>query len=160
MIKSLNEASKSLRLLIASITFLASAFGKDWISLMISFVVASVITLYNIVRFRQTSNLFTTFFQDIAKRNKIDTQFISAVRNFVLNNKFALEKAADELIRDSEFKQIMIKSGEIASTEERDELVHKTKMIIKNKLNNNKFSGKDKDNAEAALLERPEIPCD
>ena len=54
----------------------------------------------------------------------------------------------------------MIKSGEIASTEERDELVHKTKMIIKNKLNNNKFAGKDKDNAEAALLERPEIPCD
>ena len=96
----------------------------------------------------------------ILKRNKIDTQFISAVRNFVLNNRFALEKAADELIRDSEFKQIMIKSGEIASMEERDELVHKTKMIIKNKLNNNKFSGKDKDNAEAALLERPEIPCD
>ena len=96
----------------------------------------------------------------ILKRNNIDTQFISAVRNFVLNNRFALEKAADELIRDSEFKQIMIKSGEIASTEERDELVHKTKMIIKNKLNNNKFSGKDKDNAEAALLERPEIPCD
>ena len=27
-------------------------------------------------------------------------------------------------------------------------------------LKNNKFSGKDKDNAEAALLERPEIPCD
>ena len=108
--------------------------------------------------FLQTSNFPTTFFQDIAKRNKIDTQFISAVRNFVL--KFALEKAADELIRDSEFKQIMIKSGEIASTEERDELVHKTKMIIKNKLNNNKFSGKDKDNVEAALLERPEIPCD
>ena len=93
------------------------------------------------------------------KRNKIDTQFISAVRNFVLNNRFALEKAADELIRDSEFKQIMIKSGEIASMEERDELIHKTKMIIKNKLHN-KFSGKDKDNAEAALLERPEIPCD
>ena len=42
--------------------------------------------------------------------------------------------------------------------EERDELIHKTKMIIKNKLHNNKFSGKD--NAEAALLERPEIPCD
>ena len=37
----------------------------------------------------------------ILKRNKIDTQFISAVRNFVLNNRFALEKAADELIRDS-----------------------------------------------------------
>ena len=107
--------------------------------------------------FLQTSNFPTTFFQDIAKRNKIDTQ---SVRNFVLNNQFALEKAADELIRDSEFKQIMIKSGEIASTEERDELVHKTKMIIKNKLNNNKFSGNDKDNAEAALLERPEIPCD
>ena len=71
--------------------------------------------------FLQTSNFPTTFFQDIAKRNKIDTQFISAVRNFVLNNQFALEKAADELIRDSEFKQIMIKSGEIASTEERDE---------------------------------------
>ena len=114
-------------------------------------------TLYNIVLFLQTSNFPTTFFQDIAKRNKIDTQ---SVRNFVLNNQFALEKAADELIRDSEFKQIMIKSGEIASTEERDELVHKTKMIIKNKLNNNKFSGKDKDNAEAALLEKPEIPCD
>lgn len=94
------------------------------------------------------------------KRNKIDTQFISAVRNFVLNNRFALEKAADELIRDSEFKQIMIKSGEIASMEERDELIHKTKMIIKNKLHKNKFSGKDKDNAEAALLERPEIPRD
>ena len=93
------------------------------------------------------------------KRNKIDTQFISAVRNFVLNNRFALEKAADELIRDSEFKQIMIKFGEIACMEERDELIHKTKMIIKNKLHN-KFSGKDKDNAEAALLERPEIPCD
>jgi hypothetical protein len=43
VIKSLNEASKSLRLLIASITFLASAFGKDWILLMISFVIASVI---------------------------------------------------------------------------------------------------------------------
>ena len=33
---------------------------------MISFVIASVITLYNIVRFRQMSNLFTTLFQDIA----------------------------------------------------------------------------------------------
>ena len=54
----------------------------------------------------------------------------------------------------------MIKSGEIASMEERDELIHKTKIIIKNKLHNNQFSGKDKDNAEAALLERPEIPCD
>ena len=63
VIKSLNEASKSLRLLIASITFLASAFGKDWILLI---VIASVITLYNIVRFRQMSNLFTTLFQDIA----------------------------------------------------------------------------------------------
>ena len=29
VIKSLSEASKSLRLLIASITFLASAFGKE-----------------------------------------------------------------------------------------------------------------------------------
>ena len=64
------------------------------------------------------------------KRNKIDTQFISAVRHFVLNNQFALEEAADELIRDSEFKQIMIKSGEIASMEESDGLIHKTKMII------------------------------
>ena len=52
-----------------SITFLASAFGKDRILLMISFVIASVITLYNIVRFRQTSNLFTTLFQDIANIN-------------------------------------------------------------------------------------------
>ena len=95
----------------------------------------------------------------ILKRNKIDTWFISAVRNFVLNNQFALEKAADELIRDSEFRQIMIKSDKIASTEEKNELVHKTKIIIKNKLDNNKFYGKDKDNAEAALLERPEIPC-
>ena len=51
------------KLLIASITFLASAFGKDWILLI---VIASVITLYNIVRFRQMSNLFTTLFQDIA----------------------------------------------------------------------------------------------
>ena len=41
----------------------ASAFGKDWILLI---VIASVITLYNIVRFRQMSNLFTTLFQDIA----------------------------------------------------------------------------------------------
>ena len=47
------------KLLIASITFLASAFGKDWILLI---VIASVITLYNIVRFRQMSNLFTTLF--------------------------------------------------------------------------------------------------
>ena len=55
------------KLLIASITFLASAFGKDWILLI---VIASVITLYNIVRFRQMSNLFTTLFQDIAiKKN-------------------------------------------------------------------------------------------
>ena len=53
------------------------------------------------------------------KRNKIDIWFISAVRNFVLNNQFVLEKAADELIRDSEFRQIMIKSGKIASTEEK-----------------------------------------
>ena len=37
----------------------ASAFGKDWILLI---VIASVITLYNIVRFRQMSNLFTTLF--------------------------------------------------------------------------------------------------
>ena len=51
------------KLLITSITFLASAFGKDWILLI---VIASVITLYNIVRFRQMSNLFTTLFQDIA----------------------------------------------------------------------------------------------
>ena len=51
VIKSLNEASKSLRLLIASITFRASAFGKDWILLIISYVITSVITLYNIVRF-------------------------------------------------------------------------------------------------------------
>ena len=55
----------------------------------------------------------------ILKRNKIDTWFIFAVRNFVLNSQFALEKAADELIRDSEFRQIMIKSGKIASTEEK-----------------------------------------
>ena len=55
------------KLLITSITFLASAFGKDWILLI---VIASVITLYNIVRFRQMSNLFTTLFQDIAiKKN-------------------------------------------------------------------------------------------
>lgn len=95
----------------------------------------------------------------ILKRNKIDTRFIYAVRNFVLNNQFALEKAADELIRDSEFKQIMIKSGKVASAKEKDELIHKTKIIIKNKLDSNRFYGKDKDNAEAALLERPEIPC-
>ena len=55
------------KLLITSITFLASAFGKDWILLIL---IASVITLYNIVRFRQMSNLFTTLFQDIAiKKN-------------------------------------------------------------------------------------------
>ena len=63
----------------------------------------------------KTTRLYRKLLTFQVKRNKIDTQFISAVRNFVLNNQFALEKAADELIRDSEFKQIMIKSGEIAS---------------------------------------------
>ena len=52
VIKSLNETSKSLRLLIAS-----------------------VITLYNIVRFRQMSNLFTTLFQNIAIKKTHGNKF-------------------------------------------------------------------------------------
>lgn len=60
------------KLLITSITFLASAFGKDWILLI---VIASVITLYNIVRFRQMSNLFTTLFQDIAIKKTHGNEF-------------------------------------------------------------------------------------
>ena len=61
------------KLLIASITFLASAFGKDWI---LRIVIASVITLYNIVRFRQMSNLFTTLFQDIAIKKNTETNSV------------------------------------------------------------------------------------
>ena len=95
----------------------------------------------------------------ILKKNKIKTEFINAVKNFVLNNQYALEKAADELIRDSEFKEIMIKTGIPASDEAKNELIRQTKVIIKGKLDKNKFSGKDKENALAALCEHPEIQC-
>ncbi len=64
------------KLLIASITFLASAFGKDWILLI---VIASVITLYKIVRFRQMSNLFTTLFQDIAIKKHTETNSVCLI---------------------------------------------------------------------------------
>ena len=96
----------------------------------------------------------------ILKKNTIKSDFISEVQNFVLNNKFALDKAADELIRDSEFKRIMIKSGKPATDEQKKELIHQTKIFIKKRLDNNKFDQDDKPLAEAALAEFPEIPCD
>lgn len=60
----------------------------------------------------------------------ISANEINKVRNFVINNAYALEMAADEKIHDSDFGNVMIKGGEPASDEQKNQLKNEVDRII------------------------------
>ena len=64
--------------------------------------------------------------------NKITMKDVKMVRNFVHNNKYALDKLADMIIVDDEWKQVMIKGGKPATEEQIQEQKDKVDMFISN----------------------------
>ena len=66
----------------------------------------------------------------IEKIKEISANEINQVRNFVINNAYALEMAADEKIHDSDFGKVMIKGGEPASDAQKNQLKIEVNKII------------------------------
>ena len=56
---------------------------------------------------------------------------IDSIRNFVVNNAYALDKVADQLMWLDEFWNIRIRGGEKAADEEIRELKNKTDEYVK-----------------------------
>ena len=70
-----------------------------------------------------------------AKANKefsISTSEINEVRNFVMNNSYALDKVADQLIFEDEFDKVFIQGGKPASNEEKNKLKAKVDAFMLN----------------------------
>lgn len=66
------------------------------------------------------------------KEFNISESEINEVRNFVLNNSYALDKVADQLIFEDEFDQVFIHGGAPASEEEKYNLKIKVDAFMQN----------------------------
>ena len=61
---------------------------------------------------------------------EISNEDIQQISNFVINNSYALEKLADNLIWMDDFKEIMIKGGQLAKDFQIDELKRKVNELV------------------------------
>lgn len=64
------------------------------------------------------------------KNSSLSTKDEQQISNFTRNNAYALDKLADFEITDDEFKEVMIKGGELATSEQIDEQKRKVDKFI------------------------------
>ena len=67
------------------------------------------------------------------KECSLSTEEIKEIQAFVINNAYALDKLADQLIWKEDFFEFMIKGGIKASKEQIDNLHKKTDEAVNNK---------------------------